>query len=105
MNDMVGYPNIKEKKDKDTFIDMFVCLGYERERAEDIYNIIMKNIISLYNVPLSLVLTCVVQEIISKQTDKGQEELIYIIDRCMDIIARWFQSTTDIIKKTYMKAE
>ena len=53
--DMAGYPRTNENLDRNNFIDMLMGLGYDREKAELMYNG-MKEFIALYNIPLSSIL-------------------------------------------------
>lgn len=103
-NGMVGYPNLDEEQDKSNFINMFVWLGYEKERAESIYGS-MKNIINLFNVPLSSILECVVREVNIVQTYDKHEKLINISNRCMDIMADIFQYIIDDVKSVLESTE
>lgn len=95
---VIDYPKINEEKDRNQFISMLIGLGIHKERAEAVHKSI-KDIVYLYNVPLSAALAGAIQEVANPNTDKRcQEELDAIGDRFISAIVKVFQSITDSIK-------
>lgn len=95
--DKLDYPKENESLDRDNFIDMIIGLGYDKGKAEFMYEH-MKEFISLYNIPLSAILPYAIQETGLSADGKSIEEFINISNRLLDIMAHMFQSVTDVIK-------
>ena len=97
MGGLAGYPKTNENLDRDNFINMIVGLGYDGEKADVMYKGI-KGLISLYNIPLSIMLADVIQRADLNADGKSEEELIDIGNRLLTSVAGFFQATTDKIK-------
>lgn len=97
---MVGYPKTNEILDRDKFVEMIVGLGYDKEKAEIMYESI-KEMMNLYNLPLSSVLSSAMQEIDLCTNEKFQDKQIEIFYKFMDIMVEKFQSVTDIIRESW----
>lgn len=97
MGGLAGYPKTNENLDRDNFMNMIVGLGYDGEKADVMYKGI-KGLISLYNIPLSIMLADVIQRADLNADGKSEEELIDIGNRLLTSVAGFFQATTDKIK-------
>lgn len=97
---MVGYPKTNEILDRDKFVEMIVGLGYDKEKAKIMYESI-KDMMKLYNIPLSSILSSAIQEIGLCKDGMCQDELIEISDKVMKIMVEVCQSVTDIIKESW----
>lgn len=97
---MVGYPQINGQQDRSNFINMIVGLGHDKEKADIMYESI-KDIMNLYNIPLSSVLSSAIQEIDLCTNEKFQDKQIEIFYKFMDIMVEKFQSVTDIIRESW----
>lgn len=95
---MVGYPQINENQDKSNFISMVVALGHDKEKAKVMYDY-MKELIALYNLPLSSILSSAIQEIDLYADGTCQNELIEIANKAMEKMLEVFQSITDSIRE------
>lgn len=96
LGDLLEYPRIDEKIDRDNFIKMLVGLGHDEPKAKNIYES-MKQLKDLYNIPLSSMLASVIQEVDlgvdgDKQVDIGS--------MFMDVMIQVFQTTTEVIRKS-----
>lgn len=100
MGNRVGYPQINEQQDKSNFISMIVALGYDREYAGNMYKN-MKNIVNLYNLPLSVILTSAIQEVNLCTDDNFQKKPIEILYKFMDRMVKRFQTATDIVRESW----
>lgn len=94
----LGYPQTNEKQDRSIFIDMIVALEHDKEKAEIIYNH-MKELIELYNIPLSRLLSCAIQEIELNAGGRNTKELIDISNKLVEEMAKVFQAVTEVVKK------
>ena len=99
VNDWLGYPKTNEDLDRKNFVDMIAGLGYTKEKAEIMYNF-MKKFIALYNIPLSVALSCIIKEVGVSTEEKNAEELKDISSKLINVMATVFQSITDVVKKT-----
>lgn len=97
---MVGYPKTNEILDRDKFVEMIVGLGYDKEKAEIMYESI-KEMMNLYNLPLSSVLSSAMQEIDLCTNGMSQDELIEIADKFMNIMVEVLQSVTNSIRESW----
>ena len=97
-DDLPDYPQPNEAQDKSNFIEMIVSLGHDKEKAEIMYKH-MKELIALYNIPLSVMLICVIRETDLSAEEKNVEELIDISNKLVGVMGKVFQSVTDSIKE------
>lgn len=95
-----SYPYIDKKQDQSRFINMIVALGHGEENAEIMYRH-MKELIALYNIPLSSILSSAIQEIGLCNDGMCQNELIEIADKAMRKMLEVLQSVTDSIKESW----
>lgn len=95
---MVGYPQINEQQDRNSFISMVVALRHDKEKAKVMYDC-MKEMMNLYNLPLSLILSSALQEIDLYADGTCQNELIEIAKKAMGKMLEVFQSITDSIRE------
>ena len=95
--DMLGYPITNEDLDRYNFINLIASLGYVKE-AVMLYER-MKELISLYNIPLSIMLVDVIQKADLNVDGKNEEEFTDISSKLLTAVARFFQRTTDKIKE------
>lgn len=98
VNDWLGYPETNETLDRNNFIEMIVALGHDKEKAEIIYEH-MKELIELYNIPLSRLLSCAIREIDLNAQGRSTKELIDISNKLIEVMAQLFQSLTEVLKK------
>lgn len=97
-NHLFGYPHIDEKQDKSVFINMIVGLGYDEKIARDMHENI-KELIALYNVPLSSILSIVIHEIGQDKGGWSQNELINIYNKLIGTMVKVFQDSNDSLRK------
>lgn len=97
-DDLLGRSRIDEKQDESRFINMIMALGHDKEKAEIMY-VHMKELISLYNISLSIVLAGVIQEAELSVDEKDVEELVDISNKLLEVMAEVFQSITNVIKE------
>lgn len=79
-NDLMGYPDIDEEKDKMTFINMLIGVGFAKEGAVNIYDA-MSETAKLYRFPFSTVLSSVIYDMNIGVTVKSEKERKNIIDK------------------------
>ena len=79
---------------------MIVTLGHDEEKAEIMYRH-MKELIALYNIPLSSILSSAIQEIDLCTNGMCQNELIEIANKVMGIMIEGLQSVTAIIRESW----
>lgn len=95
-----SYEYFKEDKERDrsNFKSMIIGLGYSEEKAEFIYDS-LKDIINIYNVPLSPFLGSVIQSVDLSMGEASQEELIEVSNKVLGALVKMFDVTTDLMKE------
>lgn len=97
VNDFMNFPLIDERKDMDSFLNMFVALGMKKEGAEKVYET-MREIANLYNIPFSTILSEVICKI-GADNIRTEKDSLNVINQCMVIAVEAFQNTTDMLRK------
>ena len=99
LGDLLESSQIDEMPDRDSFISMFVGLGYDKPKSEIIYES-MKDFKDIYNnIPLSSVLANILQEVNLNVDGDKQDELVGISSMLMSVIGTMFQSITEVIRE------
>lgn len=95
-----SYEYLKEDKEQDrsNFKSMIVGLGYSEEKAEIIYES-LKDIINIYNVPLSPFLGNAIRTADLSMDGACQEELIEVSNKVLGALVEMFDATTDLMKE------
>lgn len=102
-NDLLGYPDIDEGKDKITFVNMLVGLGFSKEGAANIYDAMSENA-KLYRLPFSSALSSAIYEMDISVAEKSEEERKNIIDKWALAMSDLYQRVLDGFKeKIYSK--
>lgn len=83
--DSYAYLKADKEQDRSNFISMIVGLGYSEEKAEFIYDS-LKDIINIYNIPLSCALGDAIRLANLSVDGTSQEELIEITNKLLDIV-------------------
>ncbi len=102
-SDLFDYPQTNEALDREFFMNMLVGLGYDKERAEIMYES-MREFIVLYNIPLSTILYGAVQEAMMNADEACQDGLIEINKKFMARVVQMFQAITDSLRRSVEKA-
>jgi len=90
-NDLMGYPDIDEGKDKRTFVNMLIGLGFAKESAADIYDTMSENA-KLYRLPFSTALSSAIYEMDISVAEKSEEER-------KNVINKWALAMSDLYQK------
>ena len=101
--DLFDYPRTNEALDREIFENMIVGLGYDKEKAEIMYEN-MKEFIALYNIPLSTILYGAAQEAMMNVDEVCKDGLIEINRMLMAMVVQMFQAITDSLRKSVEKA-
>lgn len=102
-SDLFDYPQTNEALDREVFTNMIVGLGYDKEKAEIMYES-MREFIALYNIPLSIILYGVAWETMMSADEVCQEGLIEINKKLMARMVQMFQTITDSLRKKCRKS-
>ena len=102
-SDLFDCPQTNEALDREFFMNMLVGLGYDKERAEIMYES-MREFIVLYNIPLSTILYGAVQEAMMNADEACQDGLIEINKKFMARVVQMFQAITDSLRRSVEKA-
>lgn len=98
LGDLLEYPRIDEKIDRDNFINMLIGLGHDEPKAKAIYEG-MKQLKDLYNIPLSSTLASVIQEVDLGVDGEEQDKQVDIGSMFMGAMVQVFQTTTEVIRE------
>lgn len=94
---LLGYPHVDKINNENAFINRLVELGVQSEGAKSIYES-MSEIVNLYNVPFSPILSEVINEV-GTENISCEEDKLYVIDKCMLIVTDLFQNTTNKLRE------
>ena len=101
--DSYEYLKADEEQDRSNFISMIVGLGYSEEQGKITYDG-MRDIIDIYNIPLSFVLGNAIRFADLSVGGACQEELIEIGNKFMGIMVELFDAITASLRKSVEKA-
>lgn len=101
--DSYEYLKADKEQDRSNFISMIIGLGYSEEKAKIAYES-MRDIIDIYDVPLSCALGCAIRLTDLNVDGACQEELIEIGNKFMGIMVELFDTITDSLRKSVEKA-
>lgn len=104
----------KEESDKNTFVNVLTSLGYDKQKSENVYNI-MKNVIKLYNIPINKATACAVYAIENKcdikvplkdmcdidfdKLENTANELTEVARECSAMSVKTFENLINIYKE------
>ena len=96
--DSYEYLKADKEQDRSNFISMIVGLGYSEEKAEFIYDS-LKDIINIYNIPLSCALGDAVRLANLSVDGTCQEELIEITNKLLDIVVNLLDAINKSVRE------
>ena len=96
--DSYAYLKADKEQDRSNFISMIVGLGYSEEKAEFIYDS-LKDIINIYNIPLSCALGDAVRLANLSVDGTCQEELIEITNKLLDIVVNLLDAINKSVRE------
>ncbi len=100
--DSYEYLKGDKEQDRSNFISMIVGLGYSEEKAKFVYES-MRDIINIYNIPLSCALGNAIRLTDLSADGACQEELIEVSDRLLKIMVRLLDAVNNSVKEYIAK--
>ena len=96
--DSYEYLKADKEQDRNNFISMIVGLGYSEEKAKIAYES-MRDIINIYNIPLSCALGGAIRLANLSMDGACQEELIEVSNRLLDIVVKQLDAVNNSVKE------
>ena len=96
--DSYEYLKADEEQDRSNFISMIVGLGYSEEKAKIVYES-MRDIINIYNIPLSCALGGAIRLANLSMDGACQEELIEVSNRLLDIVVKQLDAVNNSVRE------
>lgn len=96
--DSYEYLKADKEQDRSNFISMVVGLGYSDEKAKIVYES-MRDIIDIYNIPLSCALGDAIRLAELSVDGTCQEELIEISNKLLDIVVKQLDVINNSVKE------
>lgn len=96
--DSYEYLKADKEQDRSNFISMIIGLGYSEEKAKIAYES-MRDIIDIYDVPLSCALGCAIRLTDLNVDGACQEELIEVSNKLLDIVVKLLDTINNSVKE------
>lgn len=96
--DSYEYLRADKEQDRSNFISMIIGLGYSEEKAKIAYECI-RDILDIYNIPLSCALGGAIRLANLSVDGACQEELIEVSNRLLDIVVNLLDAVNNSVRK------